>query len=127
MALSDRDVAVLDAGVGLLDDDLLEMAVAGSEKSDRVVAGAGGRDGRQVGVERQNRLVDDGQFAAERRVDVEAAEVFTDLGQLRVDAVQARGDEVEASSSGAGEAPLDVLHELASEKGNSSQINRKAG
>ena len=116
MALSDRDVAVLDAGVCFLDDDLLEVAVAGSEESDRVVAGACGRHGRQVRVEGEDGLVDNGKLAAEGCVDVEAAEVFSNLGQLRVDAVQAGGDEVQASSSGAGEAALNVLHELASEK-----------
>ena len=90
------------------------MTITCSEEGYRVVAGACRRHSGQVRVEGQDGFADDRKLATERCVDVKAAKVFPDLGEFGVDAVQAGGDEVEASGAGSGEAALDVLHEFAS-------------
>ena len=71
------------------------MSVPRAEERDSVVPGGGGGDGGEVGVvEGDDGLGDDGQLAAQGGVHVKAAEVLPDLGQLRVDALKRRGDEV---------------------------------
>ena len=111
----DGNVVVLDAGGRSFDDDLLQVAVAGAHEGHGVIAGAGGGDSGQMRVEGENGFGDDRELAAEWRVDVEAAEVFADLSQLGVDAVQAGGDEVQAACARSGEATLNVLHEFSPE------------
>ena len=119
----DGNVVVLDAGGRSFDDDLLQVAVAGSHEGHGVIAGTGGGDSGQVRAEGENGFGDDWELTAEGRVDVEAAEVFADLSQLGVDAVQAGGDEVQTACAGSGEATLNVLHEFSSEIQNLLFIN----
>jgi hypothetical protein len=76
-----------------------------------------GSDSSQMRVKGQNWFCDHGQLSSQGSIYIQAAEIFPDLSEFGVDAVQARRNEVETSSSGSGKTPLNVLHEFAPEKG----------
>ena len=113
MSLVNGNVGVLNPLVGPLDDDLLHVTLVSAEEGDGVVPGAGGRHGRQLGVESQDGCLGDGHLPAQRRVEVEATKVLADLLELCLNATDAGRDEGEASLPHAGETALDVGHELA--------------
>ena len=111
-ALVHGGVSVLQGRRRALHHHLFEVSVGRAQEDDGVVPGGGGGHGGEVRAEGQHRLGVHGELPAQRRVHIQAAEVLPDGLQFREDAGVAGRDEVEAAGAVAGEAGLDVLHEL---------------